>query len=255
MAYTHYYFRISQGPDTSVRAWLNDVPFYRYYGPLQCGRSGPAIHLLKPGENTFAIEIDRAPPESQVFFELMIDFDHEHPAIYFEWPKEALHLPAERRTPFRWEGRFEPEGDLFTPIHLASPPEVIPCEGTPELREAVRRFHAAVEARDLDGFCEGLALKASEFSRAYPGWPDSTAQDMRADMVGFFKEDIRVRPLAMSDVHFEARAGGRLAYATHLGGGFLIDATSPDLTADGERASVSMDLTFTRHMGAWSIVY
>jgi len=255
MGFTPYYFMISQGPDTLVRAWLNDIPFYRFYGPDPVNRTGPAIHLLSPGENTFAIEIDRAPPESQVFFELLIDFDHDHPVYYFEWPREAKHLPIDARTPFRWETRFTPPGDLFTPIHLSSMPEEIPCEGTDELREAVLRFHRAVESRDLDAFCEGLDLKANEYSRAYPGWPDSTAADMRADMVGFFKENLMIRPLDIDHVHFESRAGGRLAHATHLCGGYLIDAVSLDPTPDGEQSRVCMDLTFTRHNGEWKIVF
>lgn len=255
MAYTRYYFMISQGPHSVVRAWLNDIPFYRFYGPDPVNRAGPAIHMLKPGENTFAIEIDRAPPESQVFFELLEDWNHERPIFYFEWPREAKHLPPERRTPFRFEARFTPDGAMFSPAHLNASREEVPCEGTPALREAVKRFHDAVETRDLDGFCAGLALKAREHERAYPDWPDSTAADMRADMAGFFREDLRVRPLDLDEVHFEPRAGGRLVHATHLGGGTLIDAISMDKTPDGETARVSMDLTLTRLGGEWKIVF
>jgi hypothetical protein len=255
MTLTPYYFMISQGPHSLVRAWLNDVPFYRFYGDDPVNRAGPAIHLLVPGENTFAIEIDRAPPESQVFFELLIDWDHESPVVYFEWPREAKHLPHEQRTPFRFETRFTPPGEIFSPAFLRASREEVPCEGTPDLREAVRRFHAAVETRDLDGFCEGLAWKARENERAYPDWPDSSASDMRADMAGFFREDLRVRPLSLDEVHFEPRADGRLVHATHLGGGFLIDAISMDKTPDGETARVSMDLTLSRIDGEWRILF
>lgn len=255
MAYTPYYFMISQGPHSMVRAWLNDVPFYRFYGPEPVNRGGPAIHLLRPGENTFAIEIERAPTWSQVFFELCIDWDHNNPAFYFEWPREASHLPSDRRVPFRFEARFTPPGDLFSPAFLEASAEDVPCEGTPELRAALQRFHDAIMARDLDGFCSGLALKAKEHERAYPDWKDSTAEAMRADMAGFFHEDLRMKPLDVNDVHFESRAGGRLVHATHLGGGPLIDIISMDKTPEGESARVSMDLTFTRLHGEWKIIY
>jgi hypothetical protein len=255
VSHTPYYFMISQGPHSMVRAWLNDLPLYQSYRADPSNRTGPAIHLLRPGENTFAIEIDRAPPESQVFFELLVDWDHNHPALYFEWPREAMHLPRDRRTPFRFEARFTPEGEIFTPTWLSSAPEEVPCEGTPELREALRRFHQALEQRDLDAYCDGLALKASEYERAYPGWPESTAGEMRADMAGFLREDLRVRPLDLDEIHFEPRAGGRLVCAQNLLGGSVIDAISMDKTPDGASARVSLDPVFTRRDGAWRIVF
>jgi len=121
----------------------------------------------------------------------------------------------------------------------------------------VRRVQAALEARDLDAYCAELAFKASELERAYPGWPMSTAADMRADTAGFLRMDLRVRPLDLGDVHFEGRAGGRLVHATRAteGGGTLLDAIAMDRTADGEGARLSMDLTFTRHRGEWKIVF
>jgi hypothetical protein len=257
MAYTPYYSMISQGQRSNVRAWLNDIPFHRSYDPHTLNNTSPAIHLLQPGENTFAIEIDRAPEGSVTFFELLIDWDHDHPVYRFEWPREAMALPEDRRVPFRHLARFTPPGDLFRPVHLDAPEAEIPCEGTPDLREAVRRVQAAVEARDLDAYCAELSLKASEFERAYPGWPMSTAADMRADTASFFRMDLRVRPLDLGEVHFEGRAGGRLVHATRAaeGGGTLIDAVAMDRTADGEGARLSMDLTFTRHRGAWKIVF
>ncbi|MFT3764218.1 MAG: hypothetical protein QM820_01660 [Minicystis sp.] len=256
MGYTPYYFMISQGPRSRVRAWLNDVPFYRVYEPDPLNRTGPAIHLLVPGENTFAIEIDEAPPESVVFFELLIDFDHDNPIFRFEWPREAKHLPEEQRTPFRFEARFTPPGELFSPVYLESPREDVPCNGTPELREAVRRVHEALAAGDVDAYCDRLALKASEMERAYPNWPQASAIDMRRDVEGFLNMDVRLRPLDVEEeIHFEPRAGGRLAHARHLGGGTVIDAVSMDKTADGESVRLSMDLTLTRHRGTWKVLY
>jgi hypothetical protein len=256
MGYTPYYFTLSQPQDSVVRAWLNDVPFYRWYGPTSQHRTGPAIHLLVPGENTFAIEIDRTVETSKVFFDLAVDFDHASPAFRFEWPAEAMHLPEGQRLPFRFEARFSPPGDLFKPLHLESPVEDIPCSGTPELREAVRRVHEALATGDLDAYCARFALKASEMERAYPGWVAVTASEMRADVEGFLQRDLRLRPLDVeSDLHFESRCGGRLAHVRHLGGGLVLDAFAVDKTPDGETVRLAMDLTFTRHRGEWKIIF
>lgn len=260
MVYTPYYFMISQPQDSVVRAWLNDVPFYRFYGPDSQNRTGPAIHLLVPGENTFAIEIDTTRSESMVFFELLIDFDHDHPVFRFEWPRDAAHLVDDaegaKRLPFRFEARFTPPGELFKPVWLDSPREDVPCAGTPELRDAVRRVHDALANGELDVYCQLFALKAAEMERAYPDWKQASAADMRADVEGFLQRDLRLRPLDVdTEVHFEPHAGGRLAHARHLGGGTLIDVVAVDKTPDGETVRLAMDLTFTRHRGTWKIIY
>lgn len=256
MGLTPYYFTLYQGQESFVRAWLNDVPFYRYYERYPLTRTGPAVHLLVPGDNTFAIEIDAAPPEANVYFELTIDHDRDNPVFRFDWPGDRRDLPpAEWRAPFRFETTFTPPGDLFTPAWFDAPRESVPCEGTAELRAAVRRVHDALAAGDLDDYCAAMALKAAEYERAYPDWQQASAADMRADMTGFLGMDLRLRPLDDAEVHFEPRAGGRLAHARHLGGGTVIDCVSVDLTPDGERARLAMDLTFTRHRGAWKIVF
>jgi len=254
MDFTPFYFMISQGPRAMVRAYLNDVPFYRFYGPDPVTRTGPAIHLLVPGENTFTIEIDRADVLNQVFFELSINWDHDSPVLYFEWPKQAEHLPRDARTPFRFEARFTPEGNLFQPVWLSAPLVDVPCEGTPELKDALRRLHAAIENRDVDAYCSEFSLKAREQERAYPDWPGSSAADMREGMREFFQMDLSLQPLELDDVHFELRGGGRLAHARRTGGGFVIDCLTLDRTADDEQGRLSLDPTFVRYEGRWQLI-
>jgi hypothetical protein len=255
MELTPFYFMISQGPNAMVRAFLNDVPFYRFYGPEPVNRTGPAIHLLVPGENTFAIEIERADTANQIFFELSVNWNHKEPAFYFEWPRDAAHLPRDRRVPFRFETRFSPEGNLFQPVWLSAPPVDVPCSGTPELKDALRRLHAAIEARDVNAYCSEFSLKAREQERAYPGWPASSAADMRAGVGDFFRMDLSLRQLELDDIHFELRSGGRLAHARRTSGDFVIDAITLDRTADDEQARLSMDPTFVRHEGRWQLIH
>jgi hypothetical protein len=249
------YFMMSQSPRSMVRAWLNDAPFYRSYAAEGVNRTGPAEHLMVPGENTFAIEIDRAPLNGEVSFELAVDYNHQAPVLYFEWPREASHLPRDQRLPFRWETRFVPPPIDFVPSFLAAPPSPVPCEGTLELLDALRRMHAAVEARDVEGFCREMTFKAAEMERAYPGWPGGSAHEMRKGVAGFFQMDLAVRPLELDDVHFESRAGGRLAHARRTSGGFVIEAISKDVTADGERGRMVIDPTFTREGSHFRLIY
>lgn len=251
---TPYYYMISLGQRSSVRAWMNDVPFFSHAGERGLNRNGPIVHLLRGGENVFAIEIDRAPLESQIFFEVNLEGDHDAPAFYFEWPREAKHLPPRERLPFRFEGRFRPPGELFEPAWTRAPAQEVPCAGTWELQEAVRRLHAAVEGRDLDAFASAMALKGAEMARAYPGWAEASMDDMRADMAGFFRTRLRVRPLDLGRLHFVPRADGRLVHVEHLDGGFVIDAISEELGPEGEVSRVSMNPTFTRHDGEWKVI-
>jgi hypothetical protein len=255
MELTPFYFMISQGPGAMVRAYLNDVPFYRYYGPEPVNRTGPAIHLLMPGENTFAIEIDRADTANQVFFELNINWNHDSPVFYFEWPREAAHLPRSKRVPFRYEARFTPEGNMFQPMWLSARPVEVPCSGTPELKDALRRLHSAIESRDVDAYCSEFSLKAREQERAYPDWPGSSAADMRQGVGEFFRMKLALQPLELDDVHFELRSGGRLAHARRTGGGFVIDALTLERTGDDEQGRLSLDPTFVRHEGSWKLIH
>jgi len=252
---TPYYFMISQGQESSVRAWLNDVPFFAHSGRMGLNRNGPAIHLLKRGENTFAIEIDRAPPESQIFFELNVDGDHDSPVVYFEWPREAKHMPYASRTPFRWEIEFSPPGDLFEPAWLESAGEAIPCEGTWDLKEAVRRLHAAIVEKDIEAFATAMSLKGAEMERAYPGWAEGSMDEMRADMVGFLRTTLHVRPLDLDRLHFVGRAGGRLVQVQHLDGGFVIDAVSEERGPEGEVSRVRINPTLARQRGVWKVIH
>lgn len=252
MAYANHYFLIHQGPDSAVRASLNDVPFYRFEEPDSVTRSGPAIHLLRPGENELTLEIDRAPAWSHVFVELSVDNDHEHPTLYCEWPKLYAELPEKaRRLPLRYTTRFTPEGETFSPVFLASAPMAFDCLGTPELHEAVRAVHSAVARRDLDAYEREMALMVDEHRRAYAGWDDVEQSLSTHEIAGFFAKDVRVRPLEPDKLHYESRAGGRVAHVTRIDGGHVIEAVSVSGGEVLER--IRTDLTFTWRDGAWRI--
>ena len=252
MAYTNYGFMVSQGPDSVVRASLNDVPFYRFDGRDNVTRSGPAIHLLQPGENVLELEIDRAPAWSRVWIDLTVDHDHDHAAARIEWPGLYDALPERRRRlPVRHAVRFTPEGEIFTPVHLAAPARAFGCTGTPELREAVRAVHASIARRDLDGYAHQMGLAVEEQRRAYGHWPDAVDALSTRELAGFFAKDLRVRPLDLEKLHFEPRAGGRVAHVTHIDGGYVIEAVTLARGEIDER--IRTDLTLTLHDGSWRV--
>ena len=56
-----YYFRLHQGTGVSVRAYLNDLLFYKGTGSENMTVTSPCNHLLVPGENVFALEVHAAP--------------------------------------------------------------------------------------------------------------------------------------------------------------------------------------------------
>ena len=239
MDLTPFFFMYTQGPETSARVWMNDVPVLRY-GLIEDetrNHTSPAIHLMQPGENTFAIEIDVAPAWSQVSFELSVNWDHDRPVMLFEWRAETDHLDKDKRSPFRYETSFSPLGDLFSPVHLGAQPQDFPCEGNGALHDAVRSFHDAIERRDLDGYMQQLDLKISEMERAYPGWGWIDRGEVRNDIKELFSHDLAVRPLDLARIHFERRVDGKVACARHLDGGHVVEAYCKDdptlcLTAD-----------------------
>jgi hypothetical protein len=253
MTYTNYTFMVSQGPDSVVRASLNDVPFYRFDGRDPVTRSGPAIHLLQPGENVLEIEVDRAPDWSRAWIEIAVDFDHERPAAKIEWPALYADVPEKRRRlPVRHAVRFTPEGEIFTPVHLASQPKSFGCTGTPELHEAVRAVHEAIARRDLDEYARRMDLMVGEHRRAYAHFPNAAEELSTREIAGFFAKDLRVRPLEPNKLHFEPRADGRIAHVTHIDGGYVIEAVTLARGEVDER--IRTDLTFTFHDGAWRVV-
>lgn len=252
MAFTPYHFTQYQGPETSVRMWLNDVPIVRRLTPHAEAPTTTvhAVHMLQPGVNTLRVEIDFSPPWSSVVWSLRNDERHEV-VLRFEWPKAAEHLPESERTPFRWEDSFEPEGDLFTPIHLSVPPQAFDCHGNAALHDAVRRLHAAVQQGDVDEWAECLSLKFAERRRAYPGNPDVDPGVDRAPIIDFFSRPLQVRPLDLHRLHFESCCDGRVAHVTHVEGGHVIEAIAPD---DTERRRLRLDPILTLVDGQWKVL-
>lgn len=245
-----------------ARAYLNDLPLYTgEIGPNS--RSGPINDLLVPGDNELTIELLRVPQPVHspyldgavelFFYEVLnpnttplttrVIHEVSFPAIYTSAPRERRHFP------FLHRSRFEPGVDVHPPPWLAAPPAEIGCEGTPELREAVRRLHAAVDDSDADRFFQEIALKLDHQERAFEGHARATARAKReAFRADLFDLRLRARPLEIDALHFEPRAGGRVVSVTRPGG-YAIEAACLD--DPGRR--IRTDLLFTRYAGGWRV--
>lgn len=249
MTETQYFYRVVHGREARLRALLNDIPFYkRAPQEFAITYGGGANHLLAPGENTLTLELFEAPRTNTVILEITIDHNHDDPVIKMEWPALCADLPAEAAgLPLVYTQRFRADKVTHLPAYMSCPPIDFGPEGTPELREAVRAFHAAVANADASSFAEELSLKATEMTAAYAGDPSCSADDARREMADFASSGVSARPLDFDELLFESRAGGRVAYVTRIDGGPAIQAIS----GGGDRLNV--DLCLTRVNGVWRI--
>jgi len=248
VALTPYYFTMIQGGGSTVRASMNDVPFYSRTLKDQAGVTSPAVHLLEPGENVLALEIDEAPTEGH--FELSIDYDHERPVLLVPWPALMEQLPeAERRYPLRHETRFSPPGELFSPAYLGAPAVLPRREDLDEIVGATQAIRDAAVRRDVDAYLDRMSLKIDEYQRAYSGWEGVSHAEHRDDIADMFSGETRCRPIEPEKLRLEPRAGGRVVHVTHAEGGHVIEVISPERP----KRRLRTDLTFTRCNGQWRV--
>lgn len=255
-----YYFRLHQGTGVAVRAYLNDLLFYKGKGAENMTVTSPCNHLLVPGENVFTLEIAAAPRpaiapkvEGPVRFTLMVDDEDDTTVHRVNWPELWEPLPVEQRVmPFVHVSRFQADEALPAPIYADAPRVSFGKEGTPELREAVRRVSRAFAAGDTEAFLDENALKLAERQRAYPDIPDLAVGPQRGKIAAQLARKWDVRPSDLdgfSDLVFEQRADGRVAYVSRLDGGYAIEAVS----ADDPSVVFTTDLFLTQQDGVWKI--
>ncbi len=255
-----YYFRLHQGTGVSVRAYLNDLLFYKGTGSENMTVTSPCNHLLVPGENVFALEVHAAPRpaiapfvEGPVRFTLMVDDEDDTTVHRVNWPELWEQLPVEQRAlPTVHLSRFQADETLPKPIYASAPPVQFGKEGTPELREAVRRVFRAFASGDTDAFLEENALKLSERQRAYPDIPELAAGPQREKIAAQLGQKWDMRPTDLDnfeDLVFEQRADGRVAYVSRIDGGYAIEAVN----AADPTSIFTTDLFLTPQAGVWKI--
>ncbi|MEO7329102.1 MAG: hypothetical protein ABI193_11015 [Minicystis sp.] len=255
-----YYFRLHQGTGVAVRAYLNDLLFYKGTGAENMTVTSPCNHLLVPGENLFTVEVLSAPRpaiaplvEGPVRFTLMVDDEDDTTVHRVNWPDLWEQLPAEQRfLPTVYLSRFQADETLPLPAYAGAPRVSFGKEGTPELREAVRRVFRAFAAGNTEAFLEENALKLSERQRAYPDIPELAAGPQREKIAAQLGQKWEMRPTDLDnfeDLVFESRADGRVAYVSRSDGGYALEAVN----AADPSSVFTTDLFLTQQTGVWTI--
>ncbi len=254
---------------TWARAYLNELPLYKsmFFGPDS--RSGPVNDLLVPGENLLSIELLKVKklehaPVLQGAIELMLyevlNPDVPNPEttpierrdiVKLSFP-DCYELVAEqhRRLPFYCQLSFDPGVPLQRPPWLDAPECDFGCDGTPDLRDAVTRLHAALSENNVDDFLDQIALKLEHAERALEGEDSAKAKYKREGFRSeLFKYHLQAQPLDFADLHFAPLNGGRVAHVSRIDGGFALEAVARD---DPQRR-LRTDLLLTQHDNHWRV--
>jgi hypothetical protein len=241
-----------------ARAWLNELPVHKFLAEGPDSMTGGANHWLVPGENTLTIEVLRVPAGDKWSITMKLyTVKNEHstpPDLNILHQVELADyfraLPEERRAaPFLYTARFTPDTDVSEPVYLSAPPASFGCDGTPELRQAVKDLHDALVSHDVDGFIRLTSLKDEEYERAFPGQPSATVARQQQSSRKFFSLRPRIKPLDWKILHFEPRVGGRVAYVTGADHEPAIEAIAEDDPSLRLRAN----LLLTQYAGRWRV--
>lgn len=259
---TRYSFSLAHGPLITVRATLGDLPFYRGRGAESAALTGPANHLLLPGDNVLTLELDapsaavaaalvEAPPH--LSFALRIDDEADTLVHSVSAAELWAELPREqRKLPWKHVSRFHADSRVHRPACADSPRARFSRDGTPEQKEAVREVYRAFESGDPQAFLRAIKLELEERQRAYPGVVEHSAARRREAIAARFAKRWRIRPIDLrnlKELSFESRLEGRVAFVTRRDGGAAIEAVA----AEDPSNRVEMDLLLMRKGSSWKV--
>lgn len=239
--------RITADRGTRVELDLNDLPVvYRTWRGSGTTTLG-AREFAVPGDNTIRVTVGRRPARGVV--EVECYFKGEAAGqLSTVWATriddDARAALGERRTA---TGSFRLPTSVHRRAWFDAPRFDFDCDGLPEQRAAVERFHALLTGGDVDAVLAFGHLSTSEMGRAYADQASqvSLERSIRETLVG----GLRVRPIDDVPLHFERRAEGRVAYATRTDGRPVISART--LTRPHQNITRNPLLTF--HDGKWSL--
>jgi hypothetical protein len=258
MATVPHWHKVHHGTGVAVRVFLNDVLFYRHVGDQNWTISGPSNHLFVPGENVIRVEVlptkvpahspgIRGPVEAKV----MLD-DEANVAVAmvrWEWSNPNKEPPL----PTASFAAFHPAGDISEPAYLKAPKERFGPEGSPELRDAVRRLHEAFVRQDGATYTEMNSAKIESYERAYPDNPKVSGASLRAKVASMMKMAWIVQPLDLDALVFENQADGRVAYVRRADGGKALQAVAAEKGDPRMNVRFATDVWLTRVDGAWKV--
>lgn len=266
-------------PGTVCRVFLNDIPVFQGFEGNGFSHNGGINHFLVPGENELLLEILAAPApidgrlayepdprpqmagkdlnqtvEASVFKERIDAAGNrtgEIEIIYQTmFPDLWQHVDEGRRQlPYMHVARFDPGVDVPELTYLGAPFSEVPCEGTPDLHDAVRELHDAFSARDARRLAQLMALQMEEYDRAHHGRAGATRPEQRQAIDELVAEDIVVAPLDWAQMHFHARAHGKLVHVERLDRNPVIDVRTI-----GKPQGHMSDPVFTHHDGRWQLM-
>lgn len=261
MSTSPVFFSVNFREGVVARVWLNDLPLHTFlmHGPHSM--AGGANHWLVPGQNTIDLEIYRVQGEHQwdanIEFLLYTVEDVNayplKPSVLYSatFPSLWANVPEEGRVlPYMHREKFDMAGiDLVEPLYYSAEPASYGCDGTPELREALKELHDSLSDGNADRFLKLTALKGEEYERAFHGAAEASAAEREEFIREIFVQKLHVRPLDFSRIHFEPRAGGRVAYVSGADNEPALEAIS---SADPALRLAANPL-FTRYNGAWRV--
>lgn len=247
-----------------LRAWLslNDVPWLPTMRVGSYSSRGGINHRLVDGTNEvqfrletcteWARELGLATTEVENWFHVAF---HRasltgEPELIAEYalPKAWERLSEDDKTfPFAGTFTFNPGGSVPRATYLDAATVTTPCEGTPDLLDAVRDIHAVHTTLDRDRMIELCEPKVQDFAIAFPNSGEASVSAQLAQLDDVLADKPVFADLEESLLHFEARAGGRVVHVTRADGG-------PVINGKGAQMDYQTDLLLTRTPAGWRIM-
>lgn len=248
-----------------LRAWvaINDVPLLPTPMDGSFSGRGGINHRLVAGDNRVSVRLETTKrwarelgldqADAPEYF--LLDF-HRPNALGELVLIEQLRLPAdwdhldeaEQTFPFAYEKTFDPKVPLAPLTYLSAPSVSTPCEGTPELRTAVRAIHEAHATKDRQRIIDLCRAKVDDMSRAFPQRDDASVTTQLGQLDDVLAELAEFEPLAEDRLHFEARAGGRVVHVCRTDGERVLRGRGHDDT------TYETDLLLTQTAQGWNLM-
>ena len=165
------------------------------------------------------------------------------PDLWKDVPEDRRHMP------YMHVVEFEPPTKVVPLKFLSADPQDVPCEGIKPLHDAVTELHEAYVDRDADRLAELMELQMAEFAQSYPGDSSMSEGTQLSAIKDLVREQIVVQDLDWSQMHFHARAGGRVVHVERLDRMPVFD-----IKTIGIGQGHASDPVFTHHEGRWRLM-
>jgi len=254
MSLPYYQVSHSRAQRSRIRVLLNDVPICSGKASGRTTSQEVINELIGPGDNVFLFEIAEAEWAKDAFnLALWRDGAPEHRLVDFTWGAESPPVDRAGKLPQVFSASFFVDDVTHVPCFRRAAPAEFGCDGLPQQIDLVMRMQQMVELKRADLWPDLMKLQHSELYAANHQNPGDHPSTRRDSLVELFSMEIRTRPLAASELHFERRAEGRVALVTRLDGSAPVTAVSEGVDADGFMMQLAPDLRMTRLDGRWQL--